>query len=151
MVLTVSAEITSKNRHCLRGPDVKYGKWNEILRDNLNGKLRIVHNRKRTEADSEDDDDDDDDDEEEIPEETGRVYDTSERNGRYQPIRIDPENEPHKRYPTINVGIGAEATGHSLGRHDFTRLLIAFLKKPERERERWKCYTVQSSITGVDI
>ena len=47
----------------------KYGKWDEILRDTLNGKLRIVQNKKRTETYAEDDDDDDD--EEEIPEETG--------------------------------------------------------------------------------
>ena len=39
---TVSAKITPKNRHCLRGLDNKYGKWDEILRDILNGKLRIV-------------------------------------------------------------------------------------------------------------
>ena len=39
---TVSAEITPKNRHCLRGLDGNYGKWDEILRDILNGKLRIV-------------------------------------------------------------------------------------------------------------
>ena len=41
----VSAEITPKNRHCLRGLDGKYGKWDEILRDILNGKLRIVQNK----------------------------------------------------------------------------------------------------------
>ena len=96
-VLTVSAEITPKNRHWLRRLDGKYGKWDEILPDILNGKLRIVQNKKRTETDSEDDDDFDDDngeEEEEIPEERGRVYDTSERDGRYQPIRTDPENDP---------------------------------------------------------
>ena len=38
----VNAEITPKNRHCLRGLDGKYGRWDEILRDILNGKLRIV-------------------------------------------------------------------------------------------------------------
>ena len=38
-------------------------------------------------------DDDYDDDEEEIPVETGRVYDTSEKDGRYGPIRTDPEND----------------------------------------------------------
>ena len=42
----VSAEITPKNRHCLRGLDGKYGKWDEILRDILNRKLRIVQNKK---------------------------------------------------------------------------------------------------------
>ena len=89
---TVSAEITPKNRHCLRGLDGKYGKWDEILRDILNGNLRIVQNKKHTETESEDEDDDDDD-EEEMPEETGKIYDTSERGGRYAPIQTDPEND----------------------------------------------------------
>ena len=43
----VSAEITPKNRHCLRGLDGKYGKWDEILRDILNGKLRIQNSAKQ--------------------------------------------------------------------------------------------------------
>ena len=38
--------------------------------------------------------DEDDDDDEEMPEETGnRNYDTSERDGRYQPIRTNPEED----------------------------------------------------------
>ena len=41
-----NAGITPKNRHCLRGLDGKYGRWDEILRDILNGKLKIVQNRK---------------------------------------------------------------------------------------------------------
>ena len=36
--------ITPKNRHCLRGVDGKYIQWNEILRDVMNGKLKIVQN-----------------------------------------------------------------------------------------------------------
>ena len=68
-VMTVSAEITPKNCHCLIGLDCKHGKCDEILHDILNGKLRIVQNKNRTETESEDDDDDDDEDEEEIPEE----------------------------------------------------------------------------------
>ena len=44
--------ITPKNRHCLRGVDGKYIQWNEILRDELNGKLKIIQNQ-RTESDSE--------------------------------------------------------------------------------------------------
>ena len=71
---TISAEITSKNRHCLRGRDRNYGKWDEILRDVLNGKLRIIQNKK-TETDAENEDD------------------TSGRHGRYVPIQIDPEND----------------------------------------------------------
>ena len=86
-----NAEITPKNRHCLRGLDGKYGRWDEILRNILNGKLKIVQNRKVSVSETEDEDDDDD---EEMPEETGnRTYDTSERNGRYQPIQTNPEED----------------------------------------------------------
>ena len=49
----------------------------------------MVQNKKRTETESEDDDDE----KEEIPEEAGIVYDTSERDGRYEPIRTGPEND----------------------------------------------------------
>ena len=42
--------ITPKNRQRLRGVDEKYIQWNEILRDVLNGKLKIVQNKK-TESD----------------------------------------------------------------------------------------------------
>ena len=42
----VGDKITPKNRHCLRGVDGKYIQWNEILRDILNGKLKIFQNRK---------------------------------------------------------------------------------------------------------
>ena len=37
--------ITTRNRHCLRGVDRNYIQWNEILRDVLNGKLKIVLNK----------------------------------------------------------------------------------------------------------
>ena len=88
---TVSTEITPKNRHCLRGLGGKYEKWNEILKDILNGKLRIVQNKKHTETETEDEDKDEDD--EEIPEGAGKTYDTSEKDGRYAPIQTDPEND----------------------------------------------------------
>ena len=42
-----NAEITPENQHCLRGLDGKYGRWDEILREILNGKLKIVENRKQ--------------------------------------------------------------------------------------------------------
>ena len=38
--LNTNGEINPKNRHCLRGFDGKYGRWDEILRDILNGKDR---------------------------------------------------------------------------------------------------------------
>ena len=44
--------ITPKNRHCLRGVDGKYIQWNEVLRDVLNGKLKLVQNQ-RSKSDSE--------------------------------------------------------------------------------------------------
>ena len=81
-----SNENHPKNRHCLRRLEGKYGRWDEILPDILNRKLKIVHNRRKTETDTEEEDDDDDD--EEMPETTGRqTYDTSERNGKYIPIQ----------------------------------------------------------------
>ena len=39
--------MSSEKRHCLRGVDGKYIQWNEILRDMLNGKLKITRNRTR--------------------------------------------------------------------------------------------------------
>ena len=42
-------------------------KWNEILRDIINGKLRLVQNKKQTATETEDEDDDEND-EEEMPE-----------------------------------------------------------------------------------
>ena len=50
----IGDKITPKNRHCLRGIDGKYIQWNEILRDILNGKLKIIQNRTRkSESESE--------------------------------------------------------------------------------------------------
>ena len=82
--INTNGVINPKNRHCLRGLDGKYGKWDEILRDIINAKLKIVQNRESTGSDTEEEDENDDD--EEMPEETGtptpKVYDTSERGGR---------------------------------------------------------------------
>ena len=49
-ITMTSGEIQPKNRHCLRGLDGKYGRWDEILRDILNGKLKIVQNKKNPRA-----------------------------------------------------------------------------------------------------
>ena len=46
--INANGEINPKNRHCLRGLDGKYGRWDEILRDILNGKLKLVKTRKQT-------------------------------------------------------------------------------------------------------
>ena len=54
--------------------------------------FRNIQNKKRTETDSIDDDKYDEE-EEEIPEETGRVCDTSEIDRRFEPMRTDPEND----------------------------------------------------------
>ena len=79
--------ITPKNRHCLRGVDGKYIQWNEILRDVLNGKLKIIPNKKLdSDSESEEGEIEDEDSDFENP-------DTSERNGRYQPITTSPEDE----------------------------------------------------------
>ena len=75
----------------LRGLDGKYGRWDEILRDIVNGKLKIVQNRKTSVSETEDEDDDDD---QEMPVETGnRSYETSEWDGRYDPIRTNPDED----------------------------------------------------------
>ena len=75
----------------MRGLDGKYSRWNEILRVIPNGKLKVVQDRKTSMSETEDEDDDDD---EEMPEETGnRSYDTSERDGRYERIRTNPEDD----------------------------------------------------------
>ena len=98
-----SGEIQPKNRHCLQGLDGKYGRWDEILWDILNGKLKIVQNRK-TDSETEDDDDD-----EEMPQETGNItYDTSERNGRYVQIQTNPEDD------AIQIHTEDEISGENL-------------------------------------
>ena len=85
----IGDKITPKNGHCLRGVDGKYIQWNEILRDKLNGKLKIIQNRTRkSESESESE-------EGEIDEESNFEMenpDTSERNG-YKPINTNPEDE----------------------------------------------------------
>ena len=84
-----------KYRHCLRGLDGKYGGWDEILRDILNGKLKILQNRKQPGSDTEEEDDYYDN--EEMPEEIGtptpKVYDTSERDGRYATVKLHTDGE----------------------------------------------------------
>ena len=61
----------------------------------MNGKLKLVKARKPATSDTEEEDDYDED--EEMPEEIGtptpKVYDTSERDGRYIPIRTNPEED----------------------------------------------------------
>ena len=54
--------------------------WNEILRDVLNGKLKIVQNKK-TESNSESEDGEVEDEESDF-----ENHDTSEREGCYRPI-----------------------------------------------------------------
>ena len=48
-----------------------------------------MQNKKRTETETEDEDEDD----EEMPEDAGKTYDTSKKDGRYAPIQTDPEND----------------------------------------------------------
>ena len=58
----------------------------------MNGKLKFVKARKQTTSDTEEDDYDED---EEMPEEVGTPAQngTSERDGRYIPIRTNPEED----------------------------------------------------------
>ena len=101
-----TGEINPKNRHCIRGLDGKYSQWDEILKDILNGKLKIVPNKKQAESDTEEDDDNED---EEMPEEAGTpiVYDTSEKDGRYVPIRTNLED-------TLQLHTDSKITGEKL-------------------------------------
>ena len=79
--------ITPKNRHCLRGVDGKYIQWNEILRDVLNGKLKLVQNQ-RNESESESEEGEIEDEESDF-----ENHDTSEKDGRYKPVTTSPEDE----------------------------------------------------------
>ena len=65
--------------------------WDAILREKLNGILKIVQNRREADSNT---DNYDDDDEEPMPEETGyHTYDTSERDGRHEPKQTKPEDD----------------------------------------------------------
>ena len=79
--------ITPKNRHCLRGVDGKYIRGNEILRDVLNGKQKIVQNQ-RTESDSENEEGQIEDEESDF-----ENHDTSKKDGKYKPVTTSPEDE----------------------------------------------------------
>ena len=47
----------SKKQRCLRGVDGNYIQWNQILRDILNGMLKIIQNRsQKSDSDSENED-----------------------------------------------------------------------------------------------
>ena len=83
----IGDNITPKRRHCLRGVDSKYIQWNEILRDVLNGKLKIIPNP-RTGSDSESEEGEIDDDESDF-----ENHDTCEKDGCYRPITTSPEDE----------------------------------------------------------
>ena len=122
--INTSGEINPKNRHSLRGLNGKYGRWDEILRDILNGKLKIVQNPEQPESETEDEDDDDD---EEMPEESGtptKVYNTSERNGSYVPIRTSPEED------ALQIYTDGEMTGENL--ENQIRRSNRISKKPNR-------------------
>ena len=92
----------------MRGLDDRYGRCDEIFRDILNRKLKILQNRKSTESETEENDDDEDD--EEMPEETGtlKIYDTSERDGRHASIRTNPEED------TLQIHTDGDISGMNL-------------------------------------
>ena len=81
----------------------------KILRNILNGKLKLGQNLRKADTDTEEEDDDEDDDEEEMPEATGRqTYDNCERNGKYIPIQTNPEDDAIQIH--INGEISVENT-----------------------------------------
>ena len=83
----IGETITPKNRNCLREVDGKYIQWNEILRDVLNGKLKIVQNQ-RNESESESEEGEIEDEESDF-----ENHDTLENDGRYKPVTTSPEDE----------------------------------------------------------
>ena len=91
--ITISAENTPRNSHCLR--DGKYGKWDEFLLDILNNNLRIVQNKKN-ETNTEDEDD------EEMPDDIGKSY-----------VRERRQIRNHSNYPendAIQIHMHGEIT-----------------------------------------
>ena len=87
----IEDEIAPNNRHKRRGVDGKYSKRNEVLKDILAGKFKIVPNSRRKPSDSEMEEGEDDDDDSDFDN-----YDTSER-GVYKPIQtnVNTEDELH--------------------------------------------------------
>ena len=122
--INASGEINPKNRHCLRGLDGKYGRWDELLRDILNGKLKPVKARKTETSDTEEDYDEDEEMPEEIGTPTPKVYDTSEREGRYIPIRTEPEED------ALQLHTDGAISGEKI--ETITRRSIRDSKKPNR-------------------
>ena len=72
--------------------------------------MKIVQNRKQTGSDTEEEDNYDDT--KEMPEEIGtpkpKIYDTSERDGRYAPIRRSPEED------ALQLHTNGEISGENL-------------------------------------
>ena len=117
--------ITPKNRHCLRGVDGKYIQWNEILRDVLNGKLKIVQNQ-RTESDSESEEGEIEDEESDF-----ENHDTSEKDGRYQPIATSPEDELNL-HTDGEINTGEKQTNNKITENERIRRSNRESKQPNR-------------------
>ena len=92
----------------------------------LKRKIENRPNRKPTGSDTEEEEDEDDDDEEEMPEETGtpKIYDTSEGDGRYAPIRTNPEQH------ALQLHTDGEISGENLKAN--TRQSSRDSKNPDR-------------------
>ena len=117
--------ITPKNRHCLRGVDGKYIQWNEILIDVLNGKLKIVQNQ-RTESDSESEEGEIEDEESDF-----ENHDTSEKDGRYQPIATSPEDELNL-HTDGEINTGEKQTSNKINENEKIRRSNRESKQPNR-------------------
>ena len=100
--------------------------WNEALRDVLNGKLKIVQN-KRTESDSESEEGEIEDVESDF-----ENHDTSERDGCYRLITTSPEDE-------LNFHTDGELN---------TGEIKTEIIKPDKSYKRSNCVSKQPSRHG---
>ena len=84
------------------------GGWDDMLWEILNGRLNVFPNKKRTACDTEDNVDDEDD--KEMPEETEtpKIYEASEQDGRYVPIRTNREED------ALQIHTNGEISGEHL-------------------------------------
>ena len=105
----------------------------------MNGKLKLVKARKLATSDTEEEDDYDED--EEMPEEIGtstpKVYDTSERDGRYIPIQTNPEED------ALQLHTDGEISGEKIETN--IRLSTRNSKKPNRYG------TIHWKLLGLEI
>ena len=74
------------------GSRENYAKWDELHGDILINNFRVVQNKTGSETETDSEYENDEGDVDGQTPEVGIVYDNSERDGRYVPLRIDPEH-----------------------------------------------------------